>query len=42
MLHIVRLIERRHPRHAGRLVALLATLSACGALAGAALLSTRH
>lgn len=42
MLHIVRLIERRHPRHAGRIVSLLVVLSACVALAGAALLLARH
>lgn len=39
MLHIVHLIE---PRHAGRIVALLVALSACGALAGALVLSSRH
>jgi hypothetical protein len=42
MLHIVHLIERRHPRHAGRIVALLVALSACAALAGALVLSSRH
>ncbi|HLT43313.1 MAG TPA: hypothetical protein VK000_01500 [Luteimonas sp.] len=42
MLHIVRLIERRHPRHAGRIVPLLVALSACGFLAGTAFLLTRH
>ncbi len=37
MLHLVHLIQRRHPRHAGRIVAQPAFLSACAALAGSAL-----
>lgn len=37
MLHIVRLIERRHPRYADRIASLLPVPSACTALAGAAL-----
>mgnify|MGYP001038777320 CR=1 FL=1 len=39
MLHFVHLIERRHPGHAPRVLALLATLSA---IAGFALMSARH
>jgi len=39
---MLRLIERRHPRHAGRIVSLLVVLSACVALAGAALLLACH
>lgn len=42
MLHIARLIEHRHPRHAARAVPLLVALSACAFLAGIAFLLTRH
>jgi hypothetical protein len=38
MLHIVKLIERRHPRHARLIVALLVALSATLLAVGIALL----
>jgi len=37
MLHIVRLIERRFPQHAGRVAPLFVALSLLALLAGAAL-----
>ena len=42
MPHLVRLIERGHPRNAGWTVPLQAALSACALLAGIAVLPTRH
>ena len=42
MPHIVHLIERRHPRHAGWAVPLPVALSACGLLAAIAVLPARH